>query len=59
VALDRDAAASIRWGHTRYPTTFLVDDKGIVRHINRGFGPGYEERLRGWARAMGWKPPSP
>jgi cytochrome c biogenesis protein CcmG, thiol:disulfide interchange protein DsbE len=35
-----------------YPCTFLVDGEGIVRHINRGFGPGYPERVERWLRGM-------
>jgi cytochrome c biogenesis protein CcmG/thiol:disulfide interchange protein DsbE len=34
------------------PCTFLIDQKGTVRHINRGFGSGYEQRVEKWLRAM-------
>jgi cytochrome c biogenesis protein CcmG/thiol:disulfide interchange protein DsbE len=30
------------------PTTVIVDDKGVVRHINHGFGRGYEARMTRW-----------
>ena len=50
VALDPDGVAARRWGANRLPTTFLVDATGVVRHINRGWGPGYRERLTRWLR---------
>lgn len=48
VALDGDGRAAARWGADRLPTIFIVDGSGIVRHINRGWGPGYRARLRHW-----------
>jgi hypothetical protein len=48
LVLDRDGTAARLWGQDRFPTTFVIDAAGIIRHINRGFGPGYEQRLRGW-----------
>jgi cytochrome c biogenesis protein CcmG, thiol:disulfide interchange protein DsbE len=51
LALDRGGGTARRWGQERFPTTFLVDGAGIVRHINRGWGPGYEERVLRWLRA--------
>ena len=48
VLLDRDGAAGARWGQRRLPTTFVVDAGGIIRHINRGYGPGYPARLANW-----------
>jgi hypothetical protein len=48
VALDPDGWAAARWGADRLPTIFILDDQGIVRHINRGWGPGYRSRLRHW-----------
>ncbi len=52
IALDRTGAVARRWGQDRFPTTFLVDEKGVIRHINRGWGSGYRERLGRWLRAM-------
>ena len=52
IALDRTGAVARRWGQDRFPTTFLVDEKGVIRHINRGWGTGYRERLGRWLRAM-------
>jgi hypothetical protein len=34
------------------PCTFLADQTGTVRHINRGFGGGYETRVEQWPRSM-------
>ncbi|MEO5767505.1 MAG: TlpA disulfide reductase family protein [Polyangia bacterium] len=48
VTLDRAGVAARRWGAHRLPTTFLVDATGVVRHINRGWGPGYRARLSRW-----------
>lgn len=56
VALDPDGVAARRWGANRLPTTFLVDADGVVRHINRGWGPGYRERLTGWLRNIAQPP---
>jgi cytochrome c biogenesis protein CcmG/thiol:disulfide interchange protein DsbE len=52
VLLDRTGEMARRWGQDRFPTTFLVDEKGVIRHINRGWGSGYRERLSRWLRAM-------
>ena len=52
IALDRTGAVARRWGQDRFPTTFLVDEKSVIRHINRGWGAGYRERLGRWLRAM-------
>jgi cytochrome c biogenesis protein CcmG/thiol:disulfide interchange protein DsbE len=40
------------WGKDRLPTSFFVDRGGIVRHINRGHGPGFRARAIRWLRAM-------
>jgi cytochrome c biogenesis protein CcmG/thiol:disulfide interchange protein DsbE len=48
LVLDSDGSAAMRWGQHRFPTTFIVDAGGVIRHINRGYGPQYEQRLRGW-----------
>ena len=47
LVLDGSAEAAHRWGQRRFPTTFVVHD-GVIRHINRGFGPGYARRMDGW-----------
>jgi cytochrome c biogenesis protein CcmG, thiol:disulfide interchange protein DsbE len=52
VVLDRHGDAARQWGQRRFPTTFLLDPRGVVRHINRGFGPGYPDRIARWVGAM-------
>lgn len=52
VLLDRDGTAARRWGQDRFPTTFLVDESGVIRHINRGWGAGYRERVARWLRQL-------
>ncbi len=52
LVLDGDAAAAHRWGQRRFPTTFVLDTGGVVRHINRGYGPGYPARMAGWIRGL-------
>ena len=51
VVLDLDGTATKQWGANRIPTAFIVGPDGIIRHINRGWGPGYRERLRRWLNA--------
>ena len=57
VALDPIGATYRRWGARKLPTTFLVDPAGIVRHINRGWGPGYRARLEKWLRSLSLSAP--
>jgi cytochrome c biogenesis protein CcmG/thiol:disulfide interchange protein DsbE len=52
VMLDQSGDTMRRWGARTFPTTFIVDRGGVVRHINRGWGEGYRGRLLGWLRAM-------
>lgn len=52
LVFDRDGEAAKRWGQDRFPTTFLVDERGIISHINRGYGPGYKARIDRWLRLM-------
>ena len=52
VALDINGVTARRWGHERFPTAFVVDGAGIIRHINRGWGPGYQARMLRWLRTM-------
>lgn len=47
LVLDGSAEAARRWGQRRFPTTFVLHD-GVIRHINRGFGPGYARRMDAW-----------
>jgi thiol-disulfide isomerase/thioredoxin len=57
VVLDTKGDTAKRWGETRLPTSFFVDRTSIIRHINRGHGPGYRARATRWLRSM--VPPSP
>ena len=47
LVLDGRGEASRRWGQHRLPTTFVLK-QGLIRHINRGFGPGYAGRIDRW-----------
>ena len=59
VALDPDGVAARRWGANRLPTTFLIDASGVVRHINRGWGPGYRDRMTRWLGDIRQAPRTP
>jgi cytochrome c biogenesis protein CcmG/thiol:disulfide interchange protein DsbE len=52
VTLDLSGDTMRRWGAKTFPTTFLVDRTGTIRHINRGWGTGYQARLLAWLRPM-------
>lgn len=52
LVLDPDGEAARRWGQHRFPTTFVLGD-GVIRHINRGYGSGYAQRLERWVVATG------
>lgn len=51
-AFDSNGEAARRWGEDCLPTTFFLDKDAIIRHINRGHGPGFQRRATGWLRAM-------
>ncbi len=59
VTLDQSGDTMRRWGVRSFPTTFVVDRAGVIRHINRGWGAGYRARLLGWLRAMLGNAPAP
>lgn len=50
--LDPEGRARALFDPRTYPCTFLIDAGGVVRHINRGFGSGYEQRVERWLRRM-------
>jgi len=52
LALDRERATARLWGQERFPTTFLVDATGTIRHINRGWGSGYAARVYRWSLGL-------
>ncbi len=57
IVLDADGEAARRFGQDRFPTTFLISDRGVIAHINRGYGPGYAARIDRWLRSMLALPP--
>jgi len=59
LALDPTSTVARAWGQDRFPTTFIVDGDGVIRHINRGWGRGYAERMRRWLRSMTSPAPVP
>ena len=52
VGLDEDGVLARGFGEDRLPTTFFLDAKWIIRHINRGHGSGFRERATRWLSAM-------
>jgi len=50
--LDHDGSAQAAFDPQTLPCTFLADGTGTVRHINRGYGQGYEKRVGDWLRAL-------
>jgi thiol-disulfide isomerase/thioredoxin len=50
--LDGEGKARTAFDPRTYPCTFLIDSHGTVRHINRGYGSGYEARVEGWLRGL-------
>ena len=52
VALDGEGALARAFGEDRLPTTFFVDARMIIRHINRGHGAGFRERATRWLSTM-------
>jgi len=59
LALDRGGGTAHLWGQDRFPTTFLVDAAGVIRHINRGWGPGYADRVLRWLHDLEAPPRAP
>jgi thiol-disulfide isomerase/thioredoxin len=47
VLLDPEGKVASVYDVPTMPTSVVVDDKGLVRHINAGFEPGDEEKLAG------------
>jgi thiol-disulfide isomerase/thioredoxin len=52
VALDRDGTLARTFGEDRLPTTFFLDGKAVIRHINRGHGAGFRARATRWLSPM-------
>ena len=47
-----DGGLARAFGENRLPTRFFLDDRAIIRHINRGHGSGYRARARRWLTEM-------
>ncbi len=52
VALDGSGALARAFGEDRLPTTFFLDERTIIRHINRGHGSGFRARATRWLSGM-------
>jgi thiol-disulfide isomerase/thioredoxin len=52
VVLDGDGVLTRAFGEDRLPTTFFLDAKWTIRHINRGHGPGFPERAMRWLSTL-------
>lgn len=50
--VDEDDRARAAFEPRTLPCTYLADPRLVVRHINRGFGAGYEARVEKWLRAL-------
>jgi thiol-disulfide isomerase/thioredoxin len=52
ITIDPSGDVMRQWGARSFPTAFIVDGTGVIRHINRGWGPGYRTRMLQWLRPM-------
>ena len=52
VVLDSGGLLARTFGEDRLPTTFFLDERSIIRHINRGHGSGYRARATRWLSEM-------
>jgi cytochrome c biogenesis protein CcmG/thiol:disulfide interchange protein DsbE len=52
VVLDGDGMLARMFGEERLPTAFFLDEKAILRHINRGHGSGFRDRITLWLSDM-------
>lgn len=46
VAVDGDKSCAERFGVKAMPSTYLIDRKGVIRHVHLGFRPGEAEELK-------------
>jgi cytochrome c biogenesis protein CcmG/thiol:disulfide interchange protein DsbE len=49
---DTTGETARRWGKDRLPTSFFVDRAAVIRHINRGHGPGFRARATRWLQRL-------
>lgn len=47
VAVDDSRACPQAFGVTAMPSSYLIDRKGVIRHVHWGFRPGESEQVRG------------
>ena len=52
IALDGNGVLARTFGEDRLPTTFFLDKRAIIRHINRGHGSGFRDRITRWLSDM-------
>jgi thiol-disulfide isomerase/thioredoxin len=52
LAHDPNGAVPDRLQLKTMPTSYLIDRKGVLRHVNAGYTPGDEERLEAQIRAL-------
>jgi cytochrome c biogenesis protein CcmG/thiol:disulfide interchange protein DsbE len=52
LAHDPNQAIPDRLQPPKMPTSYLIDRKGVLRHVNAGYTPGDEERLEAELRAL-------
>jgi thiol-disulfide isomerase/thioredoxin len=52
VVHDTTGEVARRWGKDRLPTSFFVDRGAVIRHINRGHGPGFRARATRWLQRL-------
>jgi hypothetical protein len=59
VVLDGDGILARMFGEDRLPTAFFLDERAILRHINRGHGLGFRDRITRWLSDMITTPARP
>ncbi len=52
ILFDDENAVSEQYGVDAMPMTLLLDRNGVVRHLHRGYKPGYEDRYEEQVRSL-------
>lgn len=52
VVVDADKQCAVDFGVIAMPSTYIIDKKGLVRHIHHGFRPGEAQALRDLIEAL-------
>jgi hypothetical protein len=55
--MDPRGSAMRGFGPKEFPSFYVLDEKGVVRTVERGWGKGSAEELAGWASRLLAKPP--